>query len=62
MFDLGVPELIVILVVAVILFGPQRLPEIGRALGRSIQEFKRALRGEEESRDGGGEREGRGNG
>ena len=40
--SLGVPELIVIFVIALIIFGPRKLPEIGRSLGRSINEFKRA--------------------
>lgn len=39
---LGTTELLVILVVALILFGPRRLPELGRSLGRSLSEFKRA--------------------
>jgi TatA/E family protein of Tat protein translocase len=38
----GMPELIVIFVIALIIFGPRRLPEIGKALGRSLAEFKRA--------------------
>lgn len=42
MFGIQPTHLIVIVVVALILFGPQRLPEIGRALGRSINEFKNA--------------------
>jgi sec-independent protein translocase protein TatA len=36
------PELIVILVIALVVFGPRRLPEIGRSLGNAIAEFKRA--------------------
>ena len=40
MFSFGVPELLVILVIVLILFGGKRLPEIGRALGKSIREFK----------------------
>jgi TatA/E family protein of Tat protein translocase len=39
---LGTSELLVILVVALIVFGPRKLPEIGRTLGRSLGEFKRA--------------------
>jgi sec-independent protein translocase protein TatA len=38
----GVPELILIFVVALIVFGPRKLPELGRSLGKSIAEFKRA--------------------
>ena len=40
--NLGFPELIAIFVVALILFGPRKLPELGRSLGRSIAEFKKA--------------------
>jgi len=42
MFGLGAPELILILVLALIIFGPGKLPEVGRALGRGIKEFKSA--------------------
>lgn len=42
MFGLGTPELIVILVIALLLFGPSKLPDLGKALGRSIAEFKKA--------------------
>jgi sec-independent protein translocase protein TatA len=41
-FNVGPTELIVILIVALVVFGPKRLPEIGRTLGRSLQEFRRA--------------------
>jgi len=44
-FGLGVPELIVILVVALLIFGPGKLPEIGSALGRSIRDFRKAFEG-----------------
>ena len=42
MGPIGVPELILIFVVALIVFGPRKLPELGRSLGKSIAEFKRA--------------------
>ena len=38
--SIGMPELIIILVIALIIFGPRKLPEIGRSLGKSIREFK----------------------
>ncbi|HEX5068892.1 MAG TPA: twin-arginine translocase TatA/TatE family subunit [Vicinamibacterales bacterium] len=38
----GFPEMVVILLVALIIFGPRKLPELGRSLGKSINEFKRA--------------------
>jgi sec-independent protein translocase protein TatA len=40
--SIGMPELIIIFVVALVIFGPKKLPELGRSLGRSLSEFKRA--------------------
>lgn len=46
MFNIGWPELILILFVCLLLFGAGRLPEIARQLGKAIQEFKRAIKGD----------------
>lgn len=43
MFDLGIQELIVIFIVALIVFGPKRLPELGRTLGKFVLEARKAL-------------------
>ncbi len=42
MFGIGVPELILILIIGLVVFGPGKLPEVGSALGRSLREFKKA--------------------
>ncbi|MDK2823176.1 MAG: sec-independent protein translocase protein TatA [Clostridia bacterium] len=41
--NIGLPELILILALALIIFGPGKLPEVGRAMGKSIKEFKGAM-------------------
>lgn len=40
--SIGMPELVIIFVIALIIFGPRKLPELGKSLGRSLAEFKRA--------------------
>src|SRR5881392_141561 len=42
MFDIGLQELVVIFVIALIVFGPKNLPQLGRALGRAMREFRKA--------------------
>jgi sec-independent protein translocase protein TatB len=51
MFDLGTQELIVIFIVAFLVFGPKKLPELSRTLGKGIRELKAAMRGITESMD-----------
>jgi TatA/E family protein of Tat protein translocase len=48
MFGLGMPELIFIFILALIIFGPAKLPEIGKAIGRAMREFKKTLDGVDE--------------
>lgn len=45
MFGVGFPELLVIILVVLLLFGADRLPTIGRSLGEGLKEFQRALKG-----------------
>ena len=42
--NIGIPGLILILVLALIIFGPKKLPEIGRAMGQTLNEFKKSTR------------------
>ena len=46
MFSFSAPELILVLVIALVVFGPGKLPDVGKALGKGIQEFRRATNGE----------------
>jgi sec-independent protein translocase protein TatA len=48
-FQLGLPEVILVLLVALLFLGPKRLPEAGRSLGRGIREFKDGITGHEDS-------------
>jgi sec-independent protein translocase protein TatA len=49
MFGLGIPELIVIFVIALVVFGPKKLPELGKSIGRAMAEFKKASEDFQES-------------
>jgi sec-independent protein translocase protein TatA len=50
MFGLGFPELLVICVIALLVFGPKKLPDAGKALGQAIRGFKSSVEGKEEER------------
>ena len=48
---IGLPEILIVLVIALIVLGPKRLPDAGRSLGRGLREFKGAISGGDEDRD-----------
>ena len=52
MAGIGVPELLIVLVIIVVIFGVGRLPEVGGAIGRSIREFKSSLQSEDKDEFG----------
>ncbi len=54
MFGLGVPELIVICVIALLVFGPKKLPDAGKAIGQAIRGFKSSMEGKDDERARGG--------
>jgi len=51
MFGIGMPELIVILIILLLVFGAAKLPEIGRAMGKAIGEFKKGMKEGEKDND-----------
>ena len=57
MFGLGVPELMVILVIALVIFGPSKLPQIGSGLGKAIRDFKKGVTDTETEEDDANDKE-----
>lgn len=55
--NIGLPELVVIFLVILLLFGAKRLPEVGRSLGQSIREFKKAFQGSDSEKNDQGKTE-----
>ena len=53
--NIGLPEIAVVLLIVLIIFGPKRLPELGRSLGRGIREFKGSVTGEHDDKPLSGE-------
>jgi sec-independent protein translocase protein TatA len=49
--NIGLPEILIVLIIALIVFGPKRLPELGRSLGKGINEFKDGMGGVHEDED-----------
>ena len=47
---IGLPEILVLLVIVLIIFGPKKLPELGRSLGRGMREFKDSITGKDDDR------------
>ena len=50
-FNIGLPEMIIVLVIALIVLGPKKLPDFGRSLGNGMREFKDSISGDSKHRD-----------
>ena len=50
MFGLGFPEIILILVIVILIFGTSRIPELGRGLGEGIRNFRKGMKNDEEEK------------
>ena len=49
MFGLGFPEIILILVIVILIFGTSRIPELGKGLGEGIRNFKKSVKGDDDN-------------
>ena len=49
--NIGLPEILVVLIIALIIFGPKRLPELGRSVGKGIREFRASISGNDDDDD-----------
>ena len=49
--NIGLPEIIIVLVIALVIFGPKRLPELGRSLGNGMREFKDSIGGKSDEEE-----------
>ena len=50
-FNIGLPELVIVLVIALIVLGPKKLPDFGRSLGNGMREFKDSISGDSKRED-----------
>jgi sec-independent protein translocase protein TatA len=50
-FGIGATEIIIVLVIVLLIFGPKRLPDLGRSMGRGMREFKDSVTGKDDERD-----------
>jgi sec-independent protein translocase protein TatA len=53
MGDIGVPELLIVLAIAIVLFGPARIGGVGKSIGEAIRSFRQAVRGDQHTPTGG---------
>jgi sec-independent protein translocase protein TatA len=49
--SIGMPELLIILLIVIVIFGARRLPELGKSLGQGIKNFRKSMSGEEKNED-----------
>jgi len=57
--SLGLPEILLLVLIIILIFGAKRLPEIGKGLGKGIQNFKRSLKGKPDEIEGSSQGEGK---